>query len=360
MSPEVALEQSYNEACDTYSFCILLWEMMSLDTAFEHYTWISFRERVWKEPHKRPFLHPSVWSEEMQVMLQQGWNGDLKQRMPMTEIVETLRQEVIRRGGFDDEWGLVFERRSTHIFDEGDAQYLQGGHDSFLSMFASPLRSVRLSMIGSRTSPKSAQSAKSSKVDVTAATQTIDPSELNSPRLMASNPSLFLLELPLKSLEGDDTMSSQDEEEVIRGRDAAKASHAAIFEQVKAETVRRKRESILGKAAMAIQDDDFDDRAVHANDAFSILNQSSPSMIYQEVKDETVRRERERILGNKRTSHKTRSERLLRAVRVVQKRKDSRGGADRPSSGIWDRIEEEHVRQTELRSRLSLNRDVQQ
>ena len=360
MCPEVALEQSYNEACDTYSFCILLWEMMSLDTAFEHYTWISFRERVWKEPYKRPFLHPTVWSKEMQVMLQQGWHGDFKQRMPMTEIVETLRQEVIRRGGFDDEWGLVFERRSTHIFDEGDAQYLQSDHDSFLSMFASPLRTVRLSMMSTKTSSRSPQSTKSSKVDMTAATQTIDPSEFNSPRLMASYPTALSLELPLQSLDGDDTRSSRDEE-ASRERAAAMASHAAIFEQVKAETLRRKRESILGKAMIIeVRDDDVDvdEIDVRTKDTFSIMNQSSPSMIYQEVKDETVRRERERILGTKR--EQPRSERLLRAVRVVRKRKESIGEADPPSSGIWDRIEEENVRQTELRSRLSLNRDVQQ
>jgi serine/threonine protein kinase len=38
MAPEVALNQPYNASCDTYSFCILFWQMLMLKKPFELYS----------------------------------------------------------------------------------------------------------------------------------------------------------------------------------------------------------------------------------------------------------------------------------------------------------------------------------
>ena len=138
MSPEVALDKSYNESCDSYSFCMLLWEMLALKTPFELYSMKSFVTRVWQSPHKRPPLD-EAWPRSLQLLLQRGWHPVLTQRPPMKSVVETLRKEVIQcREDADQRWGLdvLAERRSTHVFDDDD---VDKSHNSILSsIFSSP------------------------------------------------------------------------------------------------------------------------------------------------------------------------------------------------------------------------------
>jgi hypothetical protein len=387
MSPEVALHNPYNESCDTYSFCILLWEVLALNTAFELYTWVSFRERVWKAPHKRPFLDTKTWSTELQAMMQKGWNAQLKLRPPMSEIVESLRQEVIRRGIVDDEWGLQCERRSTHIFDEGDLQYLDSSHKSILSLIASPLRAMRSSVSGLVAAPpmRTGPSKQDCKMDITTATAVcMDCSGGSEPNLARIPKSLPLVP-PMTEMDNDVV---DDDEGSISGSSASScdsaqvrepsvmaSTHSAIFRQVKAETVRRKRLRISGTgevvtvedemhdqhSMMDVDPDDADKR--RTNDDEDIAAEiptnvkSSPMDIYEHVKAQTILRQRKQILGEN------------AAPRWVGDRDDSELQSDTTNlssgtlveaAGIWARIRAENERQTQVRSRLSMSRRSQQ
>ena len=155
MSPEVALEQPYNESCDSYSFCMLLWEILALKTPFELYGMKTFKERVWRGPHKRPPLDPA-WPRSLHGLFNRGWSPVLSERQPMATVTEMLRNEVIRsREDVDEEWGLNVEdeRRSTHIWDPNDLKNLENSHRSLFSLISSPFHAKSPFRMGHTGSP---------------------------------------------------------------------------------------------------------------------------------------------------------------------------------------------------------------
>jgi serine/threonine protein kinase len=154
MAPETALNKPYNASCDTYSFCILLWQMLMLKTPFELYSakamwYVPFRyslgeckaavndnltpsflphyqncsDRVWKAPHKRPPIDRAAWPLSVKRLLQEGWGYNLGERPPMERVAEVLRMEIISCQDDDDDFARFgqsldkAERRSTFVFD---------------------------------------------------------------------------------------------------------------------------------------------------------------------------------------------------------------------------------------------------
>jgi serine/threonine protein kinase len=114
MAPEVALEKPYNGTCDSYSFAIMLWQMLALRTPFELYTMKSLKAKVW-QGGKRPAISPE-WPNCIKLLLKSAWEEDLSRRNSMVQIATILRKECARcRDG--DESGLEHNhRRSTFVF----------------------------------------------------------------------------------------------------------------------------------------------------------------------------------------------------------------------------------------------------
>jgi serine/threonine protein kinase len=116
MSPEVALGQPYNEKCDSYSFAIMLWQMMSLQTPFECFTLNKLHERVWAgKEQKRPFINVS-WSVPLQLCLKRSWTADVKTRYSMSQVAGILKKELMVIRGGDDQGLEHLRRRSTFVF----------------------------------------------------------------------------------------------------------------------------------------------------------------------------------------------------------------------------------------------------
>lgn len=93
MSPCVALGKKYNESCDVYSFCILLWSMLALEKPFTAFRKQDiFIEEVFHQ-RKRPPL-PEAWSIPLKDMLRSGWHHDAKERLDMSSIHIVLTQEL--------------------------------------------------------------------------------------------------------------------------------------------------------------------------------------------------------------------------------------------------------------------------
>jgi serine/threonine protein kinase len=115
MAPEVGMEKNYNESCDTYSFAILLWEIMALQTPYSGYTKSKLEDSVWQEPHVRPEVDGS-WPVPIKLLLKRAWGPDIKGRSSMESISTILRKEAVAaRAGNDS--GLDFQRRrSTFVF----------------------------------------------------------------------------------------------------------------------------------------------------------------------------------------------------------------------------------------------------
>jgi serine/threonine protein kinase len=98
MDPTVALGKPYNELCDVYSFSILLWQMLELDTPFEGFTMNMFTKKV-VEGGTRPLVNDK-WSQELQTIMRKGW-GHITKRPSMADVCEVLREELSRLNGED-------------------------------------------------------------------------------------------------------------------------------------------------------------------------------------------------------------------------------------------------------------------
>lgn len=115
MAPEVANSKPYNATCDSYSFAILLWEMMSLKTPYQMYTPASLREKVYNGAHKRPPINEE-WPVPVKLLLSGAWAPDLHDRSTMGAIVTILHKECVHARDGDDSGLEHNRRRSTFVY----------------------------------------------------------------------------------------------------------------------------------------------------------------------------------------------------------------------------------------------------
>jgi serine/threonine protein kinase len=93
MATEVAQERPYNQNVDVYSFCILLWEILTLSQPFENFTFSMLKRKVVEEGFRpKP---DDKWPPAISNALRAGW-GDAKKRPSMEEIHDVLRDEINR------------------------------------------------------------------------------------------------------------------------------------------------------------------------------------------------------------------------------------------------------------------------
>ena len=87
------MEKPYNERADCYSFAILLWQILEMETPFEGYTVSMFNKKV-VAGGARPKCDEK-WPKVINGMMHAGW-GPLATRPSMGEISECLRDEINR------------------------------------------------------------------------------------------------------------------------------------------------------------------------------------------------------------------------------------------------------------------------
>jgi len=92
MAPEVALELSYNETADVYSFSILAWQILDLSTPFENFNMTMFDKKVVRGGF-RPKLDPK-WPANISKLLAQSWHSQISERPTMERVVSALRDEI--------------------------------------------------------------------------------------------------------------------------------------------------------------------------------------------------------------------------------------------------------------------------
>ncbi|KAL7570252.1 hypothetical protein ACA910_020675 [Epithemia clementina (nom. ined.)] len=120
MAPEVALEKPYNEKCDVYSFCILLWEMLMVETPFEMYPTESLLLKKVVELGARPKPDPS-WSPKLIKLLKDGWDADIQKRPSFLRLSNELRA-IIREVSGEDRELIVDVSGRSEIFRLSGAQ----------------------------------------------------------------------------------------------------------------------------------------------------------------------------------------------------------------------------------------------
>lgn len=92
MAPEVATEQSYSEKADVYSFGILLWQMLALETPYEHLHGGKIEYSVC-HLGLRPKLDQS-WPPSMLKLLQDCFDRYPSKRPSMEVVCSVLEREA--------------------------------------------------------------------------------------------------------------------------------------------------------------------------------------------------------------------------------------------------------------------------
>jgi serine/threonine protein kinase len=118
MAPEVALEKPYNELVDVYSFSVLLWQILMLETPFEGFSMSMFNKKVIKEG-ARPKCDPK-WPTNIIDLMQRGW-GEPRNRPSMSDVASTLHEEISRHMDMN-EFGndLLDASRKSELSLRGD------------------------------------------------------------------------------------------------------------------------------------------------------------------------------------------------------------------------------------------------
>ena len=110
MAPEVFLSKPYNETADTYSFSILCWQILALDTPYEHLKSISMLKKSVILGGVRPKIN-NDWGESICKLLRECF-VDNPTRPSMADTCERLRVEINRLSDEDIDEYLDESRRS--------------------------------------------------------------------------------------------------------------------------------------------------------------------------------------------------------------------------------------------------------
>ena len=110
MAPEVFLGKHYNETADTYSFSILCWQILSLDTPYDHIKTNAMLKKSVILGGVRPKIKEE-WGDSICRMLRESFVGN-PNRPSMADTCERLRIEINRLSDEDIDEYLDESRRS--------------------------------------------------------------------------------------------------------------------------------------------------------------------------------------------------------------------------------------------------------
>jgi len=117
MAPEVFLSKTYNETADTYSFSILCWQILALDTPFDHIRTNSHFEKSVIRGGVRPKIKEE-WGDSICSMLKESFVSN-PNRPSMADNCERLRIEINRLSDEDIDEYLDESRRSRLSVNSG-------------------------------------------------------------------------------------------------------------------------------------------------------------------------------------------------------------------------------------------------
>lgn len=99
MAPEVFQGFPYNHKADVYSFGLLLWQICSLDTPYDRFSYDMLEEQV-MHGHERPIIRPD-WPCLVKNLITNAWDHDFMERPECEEICKGLKSEIAKFAGDD-------------------------------------------------------------------------------------------------------------------------------------------------------------------------------------------------------------------------------------------------------------------
>uniref|UniRef100_A0A7S2Q514 Protein kinase domain-containing protein n=1 Tax=Skeletonema marinoi TaxID=267567 RepID=A0A7S2Q514_9STRA len=91
-SPEVLFHQPYNLKADVYSFCVVLWEIMSLKKPFAKYNQRKDLKRAFSRLDSKPLSINRRWPQPIQDIFRSGLSRDLWARPVMSDMCKVLTE----------------------------------------------------------------------------------------------------------------------------------------------------------------------------------------------------------------------------------------------------------------------------
>ena len=115
MAQEVHKGVPYNQTCDSYSFAILLWEMISCELPYADKDVPDMQMAVWNGKKERPIV-PEDWPVPLKLLLKKGWCHDHYTRASMKQTCDILKKECTRLHDGKESGLDQTKRRSTFVF----------------------------------------------------------------------------------------------------------------------------------------------------------------------------------------------------------------------------------------------------
>jgi len=100
MAPEVAKSLPYNLSADVYSFAMLFWYMLEMETPFDSYSCNMHEEKVVNQGY-RPACDKS-WPVEWSNLLKTAWSHNPSNRPSFEEIKRVLNDELMKLSQDDE------------------------------------------------------------------------------------------------------------------------------------------------------------------------------------------------------------------------------------------------------------------
>lgn len=136
VAPEVALRWAYNEKCDVFSFGILMWQIMGLQTKPYGCTASTnslefFNQSVWQGQTVRPSMQfknrtaQEHFSPQLQELVESCWSHRWQDRPPMREVERTMSQLFVHQFKNCSERALTSS--SDSVVDKSFGDDLQTG-----------------------------------------------------------------------------------------------------------------------------------------------------------------------------------------------------------------------------------------
>lgn len=110
MAPEVAKCLPYNLSADVYSFGMLFWYILEMETPFDAYSCRMHEDRVVEKGY-RPACRKS-WPEDWSKLMKKSWSHNPKNRYSFDDILLLLRAEVMQLSGDPNSMGVDVSQKS--------------------------------------------------------------------------------------------------------------------------------------------------------------------------------------------------------------------------------------------------------
>eukprot|EP01091_Cochliopodium_minus_P011341 TRINITY_DN3184_c0_g1_i1.p1 TRINITY_DN3184_c0_g1~~TRINITY_DN3184_c0_g1_i1.p1 ORF type:complete len:556 (+),score=146.55 TRINITY_DN3184_c0_g1_i1:2-1669(+) len=132
MAPEVMLGQKFNEKADTYSFGIVLWELLTTKSPFENHTEVKPFMRAVALEGERPIV-PSLSKcpLSLSTLMQECWDANITIRPSFVEICKRLDVVLIDSAIYDSNGNIFWKDNFFNRFEVPFSEFIEKFFENF-------------------------------------------------------------------------------------------------------------------------------------------------------------------------------------------------------------------------------------